>query len=199
MNVHFVSLGCPKNRVDTEVMLGHTAEAGHQLVAAPEDAEVIVVNTCGFIGEAKEESIDTILEMARYKEAGHAASGWSSPAACRSATRRSWPRRCPRSITSSARARSARSPGDRAARIDRLSVVETPALPLRRRDAAPPLAGGAHRLREDRRGLRSPLRVLHHPEAARPAAQPLARVGASARCASWSRGGTGRSTWSRRT
>src|SRR5438309_604100 len=70
MNVHFVSLGCPKNRVDTEVMLGHTTGAGHSLVAAPEDAEVIVVNTCGFIGEAKQESIDAILEMARHKEAG---------------------------------------------------------------------------------------------------------------------------------
>ncbi len=70
MNVHFVSLGCPKNRVDTEVMLGHTTGAGHQLVASPEEAEVIVVNTCGFIGEAKQESIDAILEMARHKESG---------------------------------------------------------------------------------------------------------------------------------
>jgi len=70
MNVHFVSLGCPKNRVDSEVMLGHTMGAGHQIVASPEDAEVIVVNTCGFIGEAKQESIDAILEMARHKEAG---------------------------------------------------------------------------------------------------------------------------------
>src|SRR3954467_10888775 len=70
MNVHFVSLGCPKNRVDTEVMLGHTAGAGHELVEAPEAAEVIVVNTCGFIGEAKQESIDAILEMANHKAAG---------------------------------------------------------------------------------------------------------------------------------
>src|SRR5262245_32046052 len=70
MNVHFVSLGCPKNRVDTEVMLGHTADAGHQLVESPEAAEVIVVNTCGFIGEAKQESIDAILDMARHKQAG---------------------------------------------------------------------------------------------------------------------------------
>ena len=70
MNVHFVSLGCPKNRVDTEVMLGQTMGAGHQIVGAPEDAEVIVVNTCGFIGEAKQESIDAILEMARHKEKG---------------------------------------------------------------------------------------------------------------------------------
>src|SRR4051795_11806350 len=70
MNVHFVSLGCPKNRVDTEVMLGHTADAGHSLVTDPEAADVIVVNTCGFIGEAKQESIDAILDMARHKQAG---------------------------------------------------------------------------------------------------------------------------------
>ncbi|HVR61583.1 MAG TPA: 30S ribosomal protein S12 methylthiotransferase RimO [Polyangia bacterium] len=70
MNVHFLSLGCPKNRVDTEVMLGHATGAGHTIVAAPEEADVIVVNTCGFIGEAKQESIDAILEMARHKEAG---------------------------------------------------------------------------------------------------------------------------------
>ncbi len=68
--VHFVSLGCPKNRVDTEVMLGHVSGAGYEITAAPEDAEVIVVNTCGFIGEAKQESIDAILDMARHKEAG---------------------------------------------------------------------------------------------------------------------------------
>jgi ribosomal protein S12 methylthiotransferase len=68
--VYFVSLGCPKNRVDTEVMLGLSGEAGFHVTDAPEKAEVIVVNTCGFIGEAKEESVDTILEMARYKEAG---------------------------------------------------------------------------------------------------------------------------------
>ncbi|MCG5051677.1 MAG: 30S ribosomal protein S12 methylthiotransferase RimO [Myxococcales bacterium] len=68
--VHFVSLGCPKNRVDTEVMLGHTTNAGYELVAEPDAADVIVVNTCGFIGEAKQESVDAILEMAKYKEAG---------------------------------------------------------------------------------------------------------------------------------
>jgi ribosomal protein S12 methylthiotransferase len=68
--VHFVSLGCPKNRVDTEVMLGHTTGAGYDIVEDPAAAEVIVVNTCGFIGEAKQESIDAILEMAKLKEAG---------------------------------------------------------------------------------------------------------------------------------
>jgi ribosomal protein S12 methylthiotransferase len=69
-SVYFVSLGCPKNRVDSEVMLGSLAEAGHVLVEAPDEAEVIVVNTCGFIDAAKEESIDTILELAQYKQAG---------------------------------------------------------------------------------------------------------------------------------
>jgi ribosomal protein S12 methylthiotransferase len=68
--IHFISLGCAKNRVDTEVMLGVGDSAGYELVADAEDAEVIVVNTCGFIGPAKEESIDTILEMAQLKETG---------------------------------------------------------------------------------------------------------------------------------
>jgi ribosomal protein S12 methylthiotransferase len=65
--VHFVSLGCPKNRVDSEIMLGHLQDASYQFTAHAEDAEVIVVNTCGFINDAKQESIDTILEMARHK------------------------------------------------------------------------------------------------------------------------------------
>lgn len=68
--IHFVSLGCPKNRVDTEVMLGVSGLSGYRAVERPEDAEVVVVNTCGFIGPAKEESIDTILRMAQLKERG---------------------------------------------------------------------------------------------------------------------------------
>ena len=69
--IHFVSLGCPKNRVDTEVMLGVALGQDFELTADPAEAECIVVNTCGFIGPAKEESIDTILEMGRYKESGN--------------------------------------------------------------------------------------------------------------------------------
>ena len=65
-----MSLGCPKNQVDTELMLGQVQAAGHALVDAPDDADVIVVNTCAFIDAAKEESVDTILEMAQYKESG---------------------------------------------------------------------------------------------------------------------------------
>jgi ribosomal protein S12 methylthiotransferase len=68
--IHFISLGCPKNRVDTEVMLGVSGLSGYTLVERADEAAVIVVNTCGFIGEAKEESVDTILEMGRFKETG---------------------------------------------------------------------------------------------------------------------------------
>ncbi len=70
MNILFVSLGCDKNLVDTEVMLGLLAQNGHQMVDSEEMADVIVVNTCCFIHDAKEESIQTILEMAEYKKAG---------------------------------------------------------------------------------------------------------------------------------
>jgi ribosomal protein S12 methylthiotransferase len=68
--IHFVSLGCVKNRVDTEVMLGVAGQGGWSVVEEPDQAEVIVVNTCGFIGEAKKESIDTIFELAEYKRIG---------------------------------------------------------------------------------------------------------------------------------
>lgn len=68
--IHFVSLGCAKNRVDTEVMLGVSDRSGFSVVDDPASAEVIVVNTCGFIGPAKEESIETILQMGILKRAG---------------------------------------------------------------------------------------------------------------------------------
>lgn len=70
MNILFVSLGCDKNLVDTEVMLGLLAQKGHQMVDEEELADVIIVNTCCFIHDAKEESIQTILEMASYKVEG---------------------------------------------------------------------------------------------------------------------------------
>src|ERR1700688_2175661 len=67
LKVGFVSLGCPKNLVDSEVMMGMLAQAGVELVSRAEDAEVIVVNTCSFIESAQQESVNTILEMARLK------------------------------------------------------------------------------------------------------------------------------------
>jgi ribosomal protein S12 methylthiotransferase len=69
--VGFVSLGCPKNLVDSEVMLGTLARQGYSITAQKEDADIIVVNTCGFIDTAKKESIDTILEMAELKAQGN--------------------------------------------------------------------------------------------------------------------------------
>ena len=68
--IHFVSLGCAKNRVDTEVMLGVSDQSGFEIVEDPSAAEVIVINTCGFIGPAKEESVETILEMSSHKTSG---------------------------------------------------------------------------------------------------------------------------------
>jgi ribosomal protein S12 methylthiotransferase len=70
--VGFISLGCPKNLVDSEVMMGLLDHAGARLTARPEDAEILVVNTCSFIDTAKQESVDTILEMARFKTSGSA-------------------------------------------------------------------------------------------------------------------------------
>ena len=72
MKVGFVSLGCPKNLVDSEVMMGLLAARGHELTPNPQDADVLVVNTCSFIDPAKQESIAAILEMAEYKKTGRA-------------------------------------------------------------------------------------------------------------------------------
>src|SRR5258708_7050168 len=72
MEIGFVRSGCPKNLVDTEVMMGQLTASGHELTPHPSDADVIVVNTCSFIDPAKQESVDTILEMAEYKKTGRA-------------------------------------------------------------------------------------------------------------------------------
>ncbi|MBX3020414.1 MAG: 30S ribosomal protein S12 methylthiotransferase RimO [Bdellovibrionales bacterium] len=68
--VHFVSLGCPKNLVDTEIMLGSLMRDGYSVTENPEEADTVVVNTCGFIEASKQESIDKILEMAALKKGG---------------------------------------------------------------------------------------------------------------------------------
>lgn len=68
MKFGFISLGCSKNLVDSERFMGFLVENDHQLVNDPKQAEVIIINTCGFINSAKQESIDTILEMAEYKK-----------------------------------------------------------------------------------------------------------------------------------
>ncbi|HSP91731.1 MAG TPA: 30S ribosomal protein S12 methylthiotransferase RimO [Vicinamibacterales bacterium] len=70
MKIGFVSLGCPKNLVDSEVMIGLVQQAGHEITADPSSADVLVVNTCAFIDSAKQESVDTILELAELKKTG---------------------------------------------------------------------------------------------------------------------------------
>ena len=68
--VHIVSLGCPKNLVDSEVMAGILAEGGYLLTDRPEEADILLINTCAFILPAREESIEEILRMAAWKQAG---------------------------------------------------------------------------------------------------------------------------------
>jgi ribosomal protein S12 methylthiotransferase len=69
-SLYMMTLGCPKNRVDSEVMLGTLQHHGYKLVQEASEAQVIVVNTCAFIGPAKQESVDSILEMAELKKSG---------------------------------------------------------------------------------------------------------------------------------
>ena len=68
MKIGFLSLGCPKNLVDGEVMLGIARDAGHEITTDATNADVLVVNTCAFIDSAKQESVDAILEMAELKK-----------------------------------------------------------------------------------------------------------------------------------
>ena len=70
MKVHLTTLGCPKNQVDSELMLGMLTEAGFPVAERAEDAECLIVNTCAFIDRAREESVNTILELAQLKERG---------------------------------------------------------------------------------------------------------------------------------
>src|SRR4051794_24017531 len=70
MKIGMISLGCPKNLVDSEVMLGLAHQAGHELTQDPSGADVLIVNTCAFIDSAKKESVDAILEMAQHKKDG---------------------------------------------------------------------------------------------------------------------------------
>src|SRR5580658_1296906 len=68
----FISLGCPKNLVDSEVMMGVLARNGYELTPHAEEADVLVINTCSFIAPAQQESINTILELAEHKRTGRA-------------------------------------------------------------------------------------------------------------------------------
>ena len=71
-----VSLGCPKNLVDTEIMLGHLARQGWHVVDSPAEAQVMLINTCAFITPATQEALDTILELARQRKPIPVKSWW---------------------------------------------------------------------------------------------------------------------------
>ena len=95
LSVGVISLGCNKNRVDTETALGLLQEAGYVFTGDPAQADILMVNTCGFIESAKEESIDAIFEMAEYKKPANSKS-FLSPAVFPKGTRMYFLRRFPR-------------------------------------------------------------------------------------------------------
>jgi ribosomal protein S12 methylthiotransferase len=70
LNIGFISLGCSKNLVDTEIMMAILSKSGHRIVNSPERSDLVIVNTCGFIDDAKEEAIDAIIEAGQLKESG---------------------------------------------------------------------------------------------------------------------------------
>jgi ribosomal protein S12 methylthiotransferase len=88
MKVHLTILGCPKNQVDSELMLGMLASAGHEVTGDASSAECLVVNPCAFIDRAREESVNTILELAKVKARTHGPTRSSSPGVWPSVTGR---------------------------------------------------------------------------------------------------------------
>ena len=201
MKIGLISLGCPKNLVDSEVMLGLARAAGHELVRDAAAADVLVVNTCAFIDSAKQESVDTILEMAGHKKDGAcrrlivtgclaeryrnelmaeipeidavlgtgqvpeivgAIAGLSQTGAS--------PMTFFRGTQHPAPARSTLHPAPA------LCTQHSSDLHLRRRHPTGLRDAKAIRLRQGRRGLRLQVRVLHHPDLARPLSQPFRRL-----------------------
>ena len=176
MNVHLVSLGCPKNQVDAELMLGLLAAGrggpgGRGRGRRLRRRQHLRVHRPG-----KQESIETILELAAWKEPRRPAGAWSSPAACPSATAPSSSGRCPRSTRSWARA-SCRGSWTWSAgwtRGARLGASAPPGYVYDADDAARAPRPRALRLREDRRGLQHGLHLLRDPAHARAAPEPRA-------------------------
>src|ERR671914_492035 len=154
MKIGFLSLGCPKNLVDGEVMLGIARDAGHEITPDSADADVLVVNTCAFIDNAKEESINAILEMAALKRDG----------------------RCSRLVVTGCLAERYRAELKKEIpEIDALIGTGEVADIL---DAVDAGSSGAREFvgSKDRRRVRLHLCVLHHPDVARVVSQPHDRV-----------------------
>ena len=153
--VGFISLGCPKNLVDSEVMMGLLARDGYELTARADDAEILVVNTCSFIESAQKESIDTILEMAEYKKFGRAQKTDRGRLHGRALSRTRFASRFPKSTRSSAQAKSRGSGGVR--RRFRATAAAKPPTYLYH-DLSPRIltTPQAHRLHQDQEGCDHP-------------------------------------------
>ena len=95
MRVALVTLGCEKNTVDSERYLAELVAAGAEVAASPDEADIVVVNTCGFVDAAKQESLDAIVRAGAAKAEGRDRPSWPSAAWC-SDTATRWPRRSPR-------------------------------------------------------------------------------------------------------
>ena len=202
MKIGFFSLGCPKNLVDGEVMLGMARDAGHEITTDASTADVLVVNTCAFIDSAKQESIDAILEMATQKRDGQCSRLVVTGCLAeryRDELRREIPEidavlgtgEVPQILDAIGARDSAlgtRQTRCRSADVlfpipDRCHDSEcrapspeprapSPRLPLRRRHASLPDDAEAFRLRQGRGRLRLHVRVLHHSDTARVLSQP---------------------------
>ena len=171
--IGFLSLGCPKNLVDSEVMMGILARHGYELTPRAGDADVLVVNTCSFIEAAQQESVNTILEMAEYKKFGSAQR--LVVAGClverfRDQIREQIPEVDAvigtgdiEHIIEAVEGQSPSSPR---------AASELPVFLYHEGDAARASHAAPRRLHQDCRGLRSSLLVLHHPAAARKVSQP---------------------------
>ena len=189
VKVGLVSLGCAKNLVDSEIMAGHLHQAGMALTPNPDEADVMIVNTCSFIDAAKEESIGAILDanrdrgMRRRHRAAKADRGRLHGAAFRRRVARvdARGRRLHRPGPAHANRADHRGPPRKRVRgFARRTAGEfrhaAAEIHSRLRHAALPPHAFAHRLREDRRGLQSSLLVLHHSADARASSQPHGRV-----------------------
>ena len=174
LKIGFVSLGCPKNLVDSEVMMGQLVAKGHELTPHPDQADVLVVNTCSFIDPAKKESVDTILEMAEYKKVGRARK--LIVAGClveryRGDIRKDMPEVDALIGTNELDSIVAACEGMEAPRRSAAAVS------VSRPDAARAGHAAPLRLHQDRRRLRPSLHLLRDPAVSRQVPQPALRIG----------------------
>ncbi len=171
--VGFVSLGCPKNLVDSEVMMGILARAGYEITPRADEADVLVVNTCSFIEPAQQESVQSILEMAEYKKTGRAKK--LIVAGClveryRNEIREQIPEVDAVIGTGEVEKILAACAGDLIAQEN--AAVEAPSISLSRPHAAHSHHAAPLGLHQNRRRLRPSLHVLHHSAASRKIPQP---------------------------